>query len=78
MEEGLMPTPVTVIRPGDFLKCDKGLQDRVGVAWFDGRVLHNSFFRGEHLPSIEEFAPGRPYVCGRHRRRNGAACSPLA
>lgn len=60
MEEGLVLTPVTVIRPGDFLKRDKGLHDHVGVAWFDGRVLHNSPFRGEHLSSIEEFAAGRP------------------
>lgn len=54
-----MPFITTVIRPGDVLVRDKGLHDHVGVAWFDGQVLHNSPARGEHLSSLEEFAAGR-------------------
>lgn len=54
-----MPNPTAVIRPGDILKRDKGLHEHVGVAWVDGRVLHNSPFRGEHLSTIDEFAAGR-------------------
>ena len=54
-----MSAPYVIIRPGDILKRDKGLHEHVGVAWFDGRVLHNSPRRGEHLSSLDEFAAGR-------------------
>lgn len=54
-----MPFQTTIIRPGDILKRKKGLHDHVGVAWFDGRVLHNSPRCGEHLSSLAEFAAGR-------------------
>lgn len=49
-----------LVRPGDILARDKGLHEHVGVAWFDGRVLHNSPRHGEHLSSWEEFAAGKP------------------
>lgn len=53
-----MSFTTTVIRPGDILMREKGLHDHVGVAWFDGQVLHNSPARGEHLSSLQEFAAG--------------------
>ncbi len=49
-----------LVRPGDILARDKGLHEHLGVAWFDGRVLHNSPRYGEHLSSWEEFAAGKP------------------
>ena len=54
-----MSAPYVIIRPGDILKRNKGLHEHVGVAWFDGRVLHNSPRRGEHLSTMGEFAAGR-------------------
>ena len=56
---GLMSASYAIIRPGDILRRPKGLHEHVGVAWFDGRVLHNSPRRGEHLSSVDEFAAGR-------------------
>ncbi len=54
-----MSASYAIIRPGDILRRPKGLHEHVGVAWFDGRVLHNSPRRGEHLSSVDEFAAGR-------------------
>lgn len=48
----------TIIRPGDILMRKKGWHDHVGVAWFDGQVLHNAPWRGEHLSTLREFAAG--------------------
>ena len=54
-----MSASYAIIRPGDILKRNKGLHEHVGVAWVDGRVLHNSPRLGEHLSSVDEFAAGR-------------------
>lgn len=75
-----MSLTTTVIRPGDILARDKGLHEHLGVAWFDGQVLHNSPVRGEHLSSLAEFAAGHEIrvqptsACDRGRAlANGAA-----
>ncbi len=57
----------TLVCPGDILYRDKGVHEHLGVAWFDGQVLHNSPRYGEHLSSWEEFAAGKPVrVCASH------------
>lgn len=72
-EVSLSMRAVTLVRPGDILARDKGLHEHLGIAWFDGRVLHNSPRYGEHLSSWEEFAAGKPVrvrtqgVCDRAR-----------
>jgi len=49
--------------PGDVLSRRKGLVMHRGVALGDGRVLHNTPFRGEHIASEAEFSAGkRVYV----------------
>jgi len=49
--------------PGDILSRRKGLVMHRGVALGDGRVLHNTPFRGEHICSEAEFSAGhRLYV----------------
>jgi len=50
-----MPRPL----PGDIVSRRKGLVMHRGVALGDGRVLHNTPFRGEHICSEEEFCAGR-------------------
>ena len=46
-------------RPGDIVSRRKGLVMHRGIALGDGRVLHNTPFRGEHVCSEEEFRAGR-------------------
>ena len=54
-----MPRPL----PGDIVSRRKGLVMHRGIALGDGRVLHNTPFRGEHICSEEEFRAGkRMYV----------------
>lgn len=64
-----MPRPL----PGDIVSRRKGLVMHRGVSLGDGRVLHNTPFRGEHICSEEEFRAGkRMYVSSTHvdmRRR---------
>ena len=50
-------------RPGDVVSRRKGFVMHRGIALGDGRVLHNTPFRGEHICSEEEFRAGkRMYV----------------
>jgi hypothetical protein len=49
--------------PGDVLSRRKGFVMHRGIALGDGRVLHNTPFRGEHISSEVEFRAGqRLYV----------------
>ena len=60
-------------RAGDVVSRRKGLVMHKGIALGDGRVLHNTPFRGEHICSESEFRNGRRlYVQSsdpRNRRR---------
>ena len=54
-----MPRPL----PGDIVSRRKGLVMHHGIALGDGRVLHNTPFKGEHICSEHEFREGkRMYV----------------
>ena len=44
--------------PGDVLSRRKGLLMHRGIALGDGRVLHNTPWRGEHIASEAEFRAG--------------------
>lgn len=46
-------------RPGDVISRRKGLVMHKGVVLADGRVLHNTPFRGEHVTTQTEFRAGR-------------------
>ena len=46
-------------RAGDVVSRRKGLVMHKGIALGDGRVLHNTPFRGEHITSESEFRAGR-------------------
>jgi hypothetical protein len=49
--------------PGDIVSRRKGFVMHRGIALGDGRVLHNTPFKGEHICSEEEFSAGqRLYV----------------
>jgi hypothetical protein len=49
--------------PGDVLSRRKGFVMHRGIALGDGRVLHNTPFKGEHVTSEAEFGAGqRVYV----------------
>ena len=60
-------------QPGDVVSRRKGPVMHKGVVMRDGRVLHNTPFRGEHAVSMEEFRAGRRLYVERqepeHRRR---------
>ena len=45
--------------PGELLHRRKGLVMHTGVSLGEGRVLHNTPGRGEHVSSFEDFAQGR-------------------
>jgi len=45
--------------PGDIVSRRKGFVMHRGIALGDGRVLHNTPFKGEHICSEEEFGAGR-------------------
>lgn len=46
-------------RPGDIVSRRKGLVMHRGIALGDGRVLHNTPFKGEHVCSEDEFRAGK-------------------
>lgn len=46
-------------RPGDIVSRRKGLVMHRGIALGDGRVLHNTPFKGEHICSEAEFRAGK-------------------
>ncbi|MEM7216760.1 MAG: hypothetical protein AAF515_00245 [Pseudomonadota bacterium] len=59
--------------PGDVLSRRKGVVMHRGIALGDGRVLHNTPRRGEHISSEAEFAAGhrvrvQPQAYGARRR----------
>ena len=45
--------------PGDIVSRRKGFVMHKGVVLKDGRILHNTPFRGEHVCSEEEFRAGK-------------------
>ena len=45
--------------PGDIVSRRKGFVMHRGIALGDGRVLHNTPFKGEHICSEAEFSAGR-------------------
>ncbi len=47
------------LRPGDVVSRRKGLVMHRGVVLRDGRILHNTPFKGEHVCSPREFRAGR-------------------
>ncbi len=49
----------TRYRAGDIVLRRKGLVTHKGIALGDGRVLHNTPFRGEHITSEAEFRDGK-------------------
>ena len=50
---------VTRYLPGDVVSRRKGVVMHRGLVMADGRILHNTPGRGEHLSSLEEFQSGR-------------------
>ena len=46
-------------QPGDLLARRKGFVMHRGIALGDGRVLHNTPWRGEHVSSEREFRAGK-------------------
>jgi hypothetical protein len=47
------------LRPGDVVARRKGPVMHKGVVMPDGRILHNTPGRGEHLSTLEAFAAGK-------------------
>lgn len=45
--------------PGDIVARRKGLVMHKGLVLRDGRILHNTPLRGEHISSEQEFGAGR-------------------
>ena len=54
--------------PGDIVSRRKGPVMHKGIALGDGRVLHNTPFRGEHICSEEEFRNGNRLHVTRQNR----------
>lgn len=50
---------MTVFRAGDVVYRRKGLVRHKGLVLGDGRVLHNSPGRGEHISLLSEFGAGQ-------------------
>jgi len=50
---------VSRYRPGDIVARRKGLVMHKGVVMADGRILHNTPFRGEHISDAAEFRAGK-------------------
>jgi len=62
--------------PGDIVSRRKGLVMHRGIALGDGRVLHNTPFKGEHVCSEAEFCAGqRLYVTRLDRSARNHAVS---
>ena len=58
--------------PGDIVARRKGLVMHKGVALGDGRVLHNTPFRGEHITSEADFLRGKRMRVHKLERRHRA------
>ena len=61
---------------GDIVSRRKGLVMHRGVVLRDGRVLHNTPFKGEHISTLDEFSAGRrvytqPVGAAARRRASG-------
>jgi hypothetical protein len=54
-----MDRPVPRYQPGDIVSRRKGLVMHKGIVTRDGRVLHNTPFKGEHVCSEAEFRAGK-------------------
>lgn len=54
--------------PGDIVSRRKGFVMHKGVALGDGRVLHNTPMRGEHITTEEEFRAGKRVYVTRQER----------
>lgn len=63
-------------RPGDIVSRRKGLVSHKGLVLEDGRILHNTPARGEHISSLGDFAAGRRVRV--HRRDFDTRRSALA
>ena len=48
------------LRPGDIVRRPKGPVTHVGIVLDDGRVLHNTPSRGEHVSTLAAFSRGQP------------------
>lgn len=60
--------------PGDIVSRRKGFVIHKGIALGDGRVLHNTPFRGEHITTEQEFRNGhRLHVTPQDRARRQRA-----
>lgn len=55
--------------PGDVVSRRKGFVMHKGIALGDGRVLHNTPFRGEHIATEAEFRAGKRLYVTRLSRR---------
>ncbi len=53
-------SPESEIQRGALVYRRKGPVMHVGISLGDGRVLHNTPRRGEHISTLEEFACGKP------------------
>ena len=66
--------------PGDVVSRRKGFVMHQGLVLADGRILHNSPFRGEHVVSESEFRAGKRLHVSRtadpRLRRAAAAALP--
>lgn len=58
--------------PGDIVSRRKGFVMHKGIALADGRILHNSPFRGEHICSEAEFRDGKMLYATRLERHQRA------
>ena len=56
-------------QPGDIVSRRKGFVMHKGIALRDGRILHNSPFRGEHICSEAEFHDGKTLYATRLEQR---------
>ena len=54
--------------PGDIVSRRKGFVMHKGIALRDGRILHNSPFRGEHICTEAEFRDGKTLYATRLER----------
>ncbi len=56
--------------PGDIIARRKGLVMHKGIALGDGRVLHNTPLRGEHISTEAEFGAGKRVRVVRRQSRD--------
>ena len=55
-----------MIHPGDVVSRRKGIFMHRGIMLEDGRVLHNTPFKGRHASSIDEFSKDKTVYASRH------------